>query len=87
VGCAPVSTEMHVRRWYNQTLLNISHLFTFPADFQAIFQKLTRTRAKFTKNKQFYIRHIFLSKLQRMGRNIFKKMGSLYISEHEFSEE
>jgi hypothetical protein len=72
VGCAPVATEMHVRRWYeyNQNL-NFRPSVYLPRRFQAIFQKLTRYRAKFAKNKQCYISHIFFSKLQRMGRNIF----------------
>jgi len=80
---------MQVRRWYKQNLLNFSRLFTFPADFQAIFQKLTCNHVKFTANKQYYICHIFLSKLHRMGRNIKKRGegGSLDMSEDDFSEE
>jgi UV DNA damage repair endonuclease len=79
--------KMQVRKWYNENLLNFSRLFTFSADFQAIFQKLTCNLVKFTTNKPFYIGHIFLGKLQRMGRNIKKKGGSLNMSEDDFSEE
>ena len=53
--------------------------FTFSTDFQAIFQKLTCNRVKFTTNKPFYIGHIFLGKLQRTGRNIKKRGLSWHV--------